>query len=306
MNKSCKRSCARSCTRDLVAVVCLLGLAAIAGVSALLTAGCSASAAFPEVAQQNAANTQVYAANVSTLSAAATALARAESEAMLRRARERVSQDLTRLRATITPGDPTDAELSDPGAGWTRSLIAEAAALTTRINSAPPADRAAIATSLATDHPATIDLAIGTPGFTPSRILREANDLDRINATIERETNAAIRAGLLVQRYSILNNYLPVRNAAESAARFNTAIASLITTIDEQGRILGLHARAMKSYATGNAATSSAIGTFRDPELRTAILQLITDTSGDRAADQVRERLRRIDDATSAFETARR
>lgn len=272
----------------------------------MLTAGCSAPAAFPEVARQNAANTQAYAANVSTLSAAATALARAESEAMLRRARERVSQDLTRLRATITPGDPTDAELSDPGAGWTRSLITEAGALSARINSAPPADRAAIATSLATVHPATIDFAIGTPGFTPSRILREANDLDRINATIEREPNANIRAGLLVQRDSILNSYLPVRIAAESSTRFSTAITSLINTIDEQGRILGLHAGAMKSYATGNGEPSSAIGVFRDPELRAAILQLITDTSGDRAADQVRERLRRIDDATSALETARR
>ncbi len=306
MISSCQRR--RFAFASLVRVQFALcfGYCIIVTAASLLAIGCAPSPEFKQVADQNIANSTIYAANVATLAAAASELAHLESGAMLRRACERVSQDLIRIRATITPSDPTDAELSDPGASWTRSLIAEAAALTTRINSAPPAQRAAIADALAADHPATIDLAIATPGFTPARVLRDAVDLDRINATIERETNAAVRAGLMDQRDAILSNYRPARRAAESATRFESAIDSLIASIDQQGRILGLHAGAMKSYATGAGSPSNALGVFRDPDLRAAILELITDASGDRAAEEVRQRLRRIDDAMDSFRTVAR
>jgi hypothetical protein len=306
MNSSCQRRRSASLVNVRVRFDRFLSFCIIAAAISALAIGCASSPAFQAVADQNAANSTIYAANVATLASAASELSQTESGAMLRRARECVSQDLTRLRATITPGDPTDAELSDIGASWTRSLITQAAALTTRINSVPPAQRAAIADSLAADHPATIDLAIATSGFTSARVLRDATELDRINATIQRETNADVRAGVMARRDVILDNYLHARRAAESAARFNTAIASLIATIDQQGRILGLHAEAMKSYANGKSAPSGAIGVFRDPDLRVAILQLVSDASGDRAAEEVRERLRRIDDGLSVFETARR
>lgn len=282
---------------------CVLTCFFVAGL--LLAVGCAPSQAFQTVASQNADNSTRYAANVATLAAAASELAHLESGEMIRRARERVSQDLTRLRSTITPSDPTEVELTDATAFWTRALIAEAAALATRVNIAAPSESAAVADSLAIDHPATIDLAIATPGFTPSRILRDANELDRINAAIEREPNANIRVGLLDRRDAILNNYLPSRNAATSAARFNAAIASLISTIDEQGRVLGLHASAVASTFRPMSGPPRP-GFFRDPDLRAAILELIADTSGNRAAEQVREHLRRIDDAASIFETARR
>lgn len=305
MNSSCLRRRFAFLTTVRVRFAQFLGFCIIAAVVSLLAIGCAPGPAFQAVANQNATNSTIYAANVATLAAAASELTQLESGAMTRRARERVSRDLIRIRSTVTPGDPTDAELSDPEVVWTRSLSAEAAALTTRINSASPAQRVAIADSLASDHPATIDLAIATPGFTPARVLRDANELDRINAAIERETNSDIRAGLMDQRDAIVNNYLPARRAADSAARFTAAIASLIATIDQQGRILGLHAGAVKSYAAGTGAPSSAIGVFRDPALRAAILQLVTDASGDRAGEAVRERLRRIDEGLSAFEAVR-
>ena len=162
MNSSCQRRrfAFYAIVREQFAQ--LFGFCIIATATSLLAIGCGPSPAFQAVARQNADNSAIYAANVSTLAAAATELANLESSTMTSRPRERVSQDLIRLRVTITPGDPTDAELSAAGASWTRSLIARAAALAERINSAPPAQRAPIADSLVPGHPATLDLAIAT------------------------------------------------------------------------------------------------------------------------------------------------
>ncbi len=97
----------------------------IAAAALFLAIGCALSPVLRAVADHNAANATIYAANVSTLATGASELAQLESGAMARRARERVSQDLIRLRATIIPGDPAEAELSDVGAAWLRSLAAD-------------------------------------------------------------------------------------------------------------------------------------------------------------------------------------
>ena len=94
--KGCMRRCA-------VGVAAWLGLAGLAILSAISQTGCAHPAAFNSVADQNATNVQVYATNVGLLCNAARELASVQAGAMLQRARERVSADLVRIRAGITP-----------------------------------------------------------------------------------------------------------------------------------------------------------------------------------------------------------
>jgi hypothetical protein len=294
----------RSRKRDVVAFVCLVGLAALAAASSILAAGCAGGAAFQKVADQNGVNAEAYATNVATLAAAARELVRVESDAMVLRARERVSQDLIRIRVSITPGEPTESELADAGASWARSLAGETADMAARINAAPPERRAVIADSLAEDHAATIDLAIATPGFSSARVLRDAVEIDRINTMIEGEPSPDVRAGYMQRRDGVLDGYLAVRNADRTAAICTSAIDRFIDTIDGQGRMLGVHSSAMKSYAAGSGLHGSAIGTFQDAQLRSAVLEIVAQTWGQRAADDVRERLRRADDAIGTLSAA--
>ena len=286
--------CMRRC---VVGVAAWIGLAVIALLESTCGMGCATTGALRTVADQNAANTGAYAANVGALCGATRELARAQTGAMVRRSREGVSADLMRVRAMITPSEPTEVELADVGAPWATALEREVGELRLRVNAAPLERRAEVGASLAEDHAATIDTAIGTPGFTIARVLRDALELDRVNALIEGEPNAGVRAGLMARRDAVLDGYLAVRNAAGARARYLAAVDRFVVTVEEQGRVLGLHAEAIGSYANGSGVHGTALGAFQNADLRAGVLELVAREWGAKAADDVRERLGRVDAA---------
>ncbi len=274
---------------------CVVGLAVMALV------GCAPTGALRTVADQNAANAGAYAANVEVMCGACRELARVQAEGMVRRSRESVSADLMRVRGMIVPSDPTEGELADAGTAWAKSLEKEVAELRVRVNAAPMERRAAVGESLAEHHAATIDLAMGTLGFVGARVLRDAVELDRVNAGIEGETNAAVRAGLMVRRDGVLDGYLAVRNAAAASAKYLAAVERFAATVQEQGRVLGVHAEAMGAYANGSGVHGTAIGVFQNADLRAGVLDLVAKEWGAKAADDVRDRLRRVDEGLGAL-----
>jgi hypothetical protein len=289
--------------RSSHAVSALAG-ALFAGFTFIIAAilpGCSQPAALKTVADQNAANATAYAANVSTLAAAARDLARTQAGAVVLRSREHVSTDLLRLRAAITPTQPTDSELTDPAAPWAAALAQEVGELTTRVNAAPPDQRPSLAAALADEHPATIDLAIATPGFSVGRVLRDAVELDRANALIEAEPNAAVRSALLLRRNAILDPYLAPKLASDASARYLVAVDRFLSTLDEQGRILGVHANALAGYGSAPPLHGNLFDALRNPDLRSAALDLVARTSGSAAADDLRDRLSRADEAIGSI-----
>lgn len=265
--------------------------------AAALIASCTAAAPLSAVAAQNHANTQALAANIAALSQTARDHAHLQTQTIIQRARECTAADLIRIRASITPDNPTEAELTDPSAPWIIALTQEVDALRARINTAAPPDRPAAADSLADAHPATIDLATSAPGFSPARVLHDALQIERFNRMFETETGPPIRASILAQRNTLLDAYLPARNAAALAATYLAALDRHLATINDQLTIAGLHAKAIDDSARPPSAPASPLALYRDPALRAAILDLIAQTSGDQAAQRLRTQLAALDAA---------
>jgi enamine deaminase RidA (YjgF/YER057c/UK114 family) len=258
---------------------------------------CSRTTTERAVIAQNVENTALLAANLAALEDATRESVRVQTATMVRRSRERVANDLTRIRASIIPSAPTDAEVTDASSAWALALQRETDALRERVTSVPPEDRPAVARALADDHPATIDAAMESAGFDIARVLRDAITLDRANAMIDAEPNASVRAGLLARRDAILDAYLPARAASEAADRYRQAVEKYLATIDEQASIAGLHARALQAASDANPWMRSISSIAGDQDVRALALDIIARQWGAQTAADVRERLDRAVDA---------
>jgi hypothetical protein len=264
-----------------------------AGVYVLALGACSHTVAERTVIAQNSENAAALAENVRALSDAAQASARVECEVMVRRARELVSRDLVRLRASVMPSDPSDAQVSPSDAEWVMTLRREVDALAARIAIASVDARPAVARSLADDHPAAIDLAMGTPGFSISRVLRDAVELDRVNQAIDAEPSAMVRSAQLVRRDAILDGYLPVRLAVEASGRYRDSLEHYLTTVRDQAETAGLHARSLAQAAAGNDARGAAAGILGDRDVRAAVLGIVSRQWGTAVAADIADRIER-------------
>ena len=281
----------------------LAGFVVLCLLAAILATGCAVPASAGALTVQNHANIQAQSANIRRLSDSCRQLARSRAETVVQVARERTAAGLVLVRTSITPDDPTDAELSDPQAAWSKELDQRAARLRARLDVAPLPDRAAAAASLADSNPAEIDIAVGTPGFDSARVLRDAMALDTVNLLIQREPEPAIRSALSVRRNALLDAYMPARLAAASASRTLDALQTLTGVLEEQTRIAELHARALSGLSSSPGAdlAGSATSIYRDDHLRAAVLDLVRTSAGEDAAARVQDRLARIDAALIAI-----
>lgn len=268
--------------------------------------GCAVPPEARTVATQAESTTGALDANVHLLAGATRELAALQAAAVLRLARERIAADLTRLRVTITPDTPTDADLANPAAPWSVALAAEVGALRDRLSAAPLDTRAAAAASVEDAHPATIDLAAQVPGFTPPRVLRDAAALDALNAAVESEPDPALRAALLARRDALLDAYAPARTALALTSTLTRAANELARTTAEQSATAHTQSTALATWTRAGAAPAplaAAANVYHDPALRESILDLVSRTNGPAAAAKLRDHLTRADAALATLRT---
>jgi hypothetical protein len=273
-----------------------------------VTAACAPPPEARTVIDGAEATTVALAVDTGLLAEGVRSLAAVQSGAILRVARERVAADLARVRTTITPDAPTDADLGTPDTPWARALDAEVAALRARLDAAPLEDRPRLAASLEDAYAATIDLALATPGFTPPRVLRDAAALDALNAQIEAEPDDAVRAALLARRDALLDPYAPARSARPLAGALTRAADTLAASATDASRAARTQAAALGAWSRAPAAgpAGAALGVYRDAHLREALLDLVARADGPAAASRLRDRLTRADAALDALSTTPR
>lgn len=283
------------CGGAVLVRVCVMGVTAAVG-------ACGHTEAERVVVSQNAENASVLAGNIAALAGALRESSRVECGVVVARARERVAEDLVRIRAMIALARPTEAEVGDAGAAWVVALKGEVEALAARVMAAAAEDRAAVGRSLAHEHPATIDAAMGTAGFSVARVLRDAVEIDRVNETIEGEVNEHVRAGLMMRRATIVDPYMPVRAAVEATGRYREAVERYLAAVSEQAEIAGVHAAGLRSVASGGGAGRAVAGVLGNQDVREAVLGIVAREWGAGTAAEIRERLDRAQRALGGME----
>jgi hypothetical protein len=278
----------------LVRVVGVRAGVVVGVMGALMLGACVHSDAERAVASQNAANAGVLAANIEKLGAAVRESSRVECEVVVRRAREGVARELVRVRNTILVERPTEAEIGDASALWVSGLQREVEAVSARMAVAAVDQRAGVARSLAEECAATVDVAVGTAGFTVGRVLRDAVEMDRVNGLIEAERNAAVRAGLMARRDAIVDAYLAVRVAMEATGKYRDGVERFLLAVGEQAQVMGLHAEAMVRGVSGRDARGAVGGVIGNTDVRAAVLEIVSREWGSGVAADVKERLERV------------
>lgn len=265
----CTLTC-RACVR------CSVFALAAAVLGGALSA-CSAPPAYRAVVDQNTLTTAALADSASRFAAASERLLKAHSSAVRAAARERVAQDLVRFA------------IADP-ASVLGEIGSERNQLRARLDLVPVESRAEAARSLASQHPAIIDIAISTAGFTPERVLADAQSLDALNAQIDAETSPPVRAALLANRDTLLDAYLPARIAHEDADAASGALARSLTELETQKQLALIHASALIQPASTDPAS-----------FQTELASLLSDLGVSTSSPDAQERIRRINAALEAI-----
>jgi hypothetical protein len=238
-------------------------------------AACSGpSPAYQRVVEHEAQTSAALAESASRLGIAAQDLLAAHAGGLLAAARERVAADLIRFV------DQPDAQL----------ILAERDQLRARLEVVPIDARAAAARSLWREHPAVIDLALNTPGFSPERVLADAASLDQLNSQIDAEPDQSINAALLSRRDELLNAYFGPRLVQDDARSATAAMSRSLAELDTQRRLALIH-----SSALAGDAPSQPADLRRELFAALGALGVSVDTPA------AQERLRRIEAALDAI-----
>lgn len=250
--------------------------------------GCVAPHAPPAlrvVTEQNQATIDAWSDNTRRLAAALTQAARARADLEVQRARESVAADL------IAHAGPS----RDAGS----ALTERAALLARRLATLPMEARSQAADELALEAPATIDLAMAEPGFTPARLLADAAELDRLNVAIDAEPVPTLRAGLHRARDTLLDAYRPPRRTlARTSAALGRLDVFISTTLD-QSRTARTHAAALSAWTAPDPDPERTLESRE--HLRQTLLELVVETLGPDARQRADQTLTGINDLLRAL-----
>ncbi len=269
--------------------------------AALLT-GCLSPKTLEKTAKQNEINVGNYNANVAKLAEALRQEATLHMELQLHAAREQVSRSLTKVRASIEVDDPSQPGFADPQKPWFANLKKESDALREKLREIPdPRARA----GLPEKYGVVYDIAAERAGFTVIRILHDAGELAEINNRIGNEPEPAVRRIYLEKRKQLLEQYAIAQEQLQLNKAYRDALDQYLKTVQDQGNIAVLHARAFVGFAQAQPEVESALGVLKDQELREGILGIVAKNNGAATAERLKSRMGQVDEVLGFVEKLR-
>ena len=271
----------------------------------LLGTSCASPQTLQPLAQENRTNITNYGANVHAVALAVRKQVELLAALQIQRARKSVIFELVKIRQTILPSKPTDSQLADTTKEWYKDLKKTVDILAAKLETVSRDDREAVADSLMREHPASIDIALGTPGFSVPRVLRDSLTLDETNKSIVKERNEAVRRALMEKRNAIVAPYRAVVQEVEFDQVYLAALDYYLAVLKEQATIAVTHADAILAFSEAKPAFSSVKETFQHEELRSSLLTYVEKRNGKEFAKRLNERLSQFDETFKILEGLR-
>lgn len=286
---SCAHSVARSAARSSRAgadglCACVLRVLTLVSCLTMLASpsGCISASMLEEVARDNASASTALADNARLASELIVSEARQSGERWRNQARERVAGEL--VEVLLESGSFEDAVEGSPEASALAnvgSLGERARQLRDRLALAGPVRRESAVIELANDHPALIEIASDTPGFDLARVLRDAQELDRLNRVMERESAGAVREGVRDRRDALLDAYTLARRASADADAYLGLAQELAHRLVEQSQVARIDSESLvRASSADRLRRADARGTLDDPAIRSLLSSLVLKPGG--------------------------
>jgi len=278
-------------------------------VCALLFAGCLSPSDLRPIAQRNGQNLTDYNESVARLLEEIDRSADLRISLFLHNGRKRVSDALVDVDITGLPATPTAADLAGPAKAWNQAwsntqkpdvdaIIAALAGLSAE-------DTSRAIESLADRHPVLLDVALGDR--TRSQVFTDVQQLEILNTRIDDPKEIdAIKEILHGQREAILDRYLLPKMRMKTCDDYRSAVALFGQVVQEQGRIASTHAESILAFADSKPALGAVQDVIQDDRLRKAVIGVIRDKKGERAAKELESGLGKMDRVIGIFANGRR